>query len=83
MGGDSGFPPLQARGLYELFGKVLSCPPRIVRRSRTVMCRMECLERGSRILPVVLVPSVHFHFTAENDHEVSGDEYGNKDDAAG
>jgi hypothetical protein len=81
VGGDSGYPPLQARGVYDLFGKVLSRPPRIAMRSRTAMRRMERPERGSRVLPAALVPSVHFHFAAENDHETRG--YGNEDDAAG
>jgi hypothetical protein len=74
-------PPLQARGVYDLFGKVLSRPPRIAMRSRTAMRRMERPERGSRVLPAALVPSVHFHFAAENDHETRV--CGNEDDAAG
>ena len=44
------------------------------------MRRMERPEGGSRVLlSAALVPSVHFHFAAENDHESRG--CGNEDDA--
>ncbi|KAL3808427.1 hypothetical protein ACHAXA_003834 [Cyclostephanos tholiformis] len=67
---NGGYPPLQSREVYDMFGRVLARPPRIVVRSRTAMSRME--RPSDRTLPASLVPAVHFHFATDDNYDGGG-----------
>ena len=73
---DRVYPPVQSRDLYDLFGRVLSRPPRIVLRSETAMRRIE--RTSDRSLPASLVPAVRFHFATEDNCDGNGDDDGKR-----
>ena len=59
-----GYPPQQPQKAYDMFTKIFSRPPKIVMRSKTR--HRSSSSNNSNELNAVLIPTVHFYFTADD-----------------
>ena len=62
-----GYPPRQPQSAYDIFAEIFSGPPKVVIR-RKKQHRASSSARNGKHLHAVMVPTVHFYFSAAGNH---------------